>query len=497
MRFETPHSLCRAGIARGDITPPVGVYHRMWGAATHDRSTGVHRPLTATALALRPADGEELADEELVLLAIDHCLLWREEMDALLDRVSASAGIPRERLLVMFSHTHAAGLMGLERGELPGGNLIAPYLERLAETLAQLGRKARAEMRSALITYGRGSCQLAAHRDLWDAASGQWVCGFHPAGPADDTLVVARITEPAGRPLATVVNYACHPTTLAWQNTLISPDYVGAMREVVERVTEAPVVFIQGASGDLGPRRGYTGDLAIADANGRQLGHAVLATLESLPPPATRYEYAGPVVSGAIIGLWRDVPLSADDLQSKAGWRCRRWTVDLPYRPSLRSAAEVAAERELRQQEEQAARVAGNGSLATERRAQVEVLTRQLVRLRCLPPGPTYPFPIVLWQIGDAVWVAVESEHYQQLQVELRQRFANAKLTIVVATIVNGRLHTYLPPREIYGSGIYQETVALLAAGCLERLIEEIGDQIAAWQAVGHDGCTASQPETS
>jgi hypothetical protein len=127
----------------------------------------------------------------------------------------------------------------------------------------------------------------------------------------------------------------------------------------------------------------------------------------------------------------------------------------------------------------------------------VEVLTRQLVRLRCLPPGPTYPFRIVLWQIGDAVWVAVESEHYQQLQVELRQRFANAKLTIVVATIVNGRLHTYLPPREIYGSGIYQETVALLAAGCLERLIEEIGDQIAAWQAVGHDGCTASQPETS
>ena len=32
------------------------------------------------------------------------------------------------------------------------------------------------------------------------------------------------------------MNYACHPTTLAWQNTLISPDYVGAC-EVIERET--------------------------------------------------------------------------------------------------------------------------------------------------------------------------------------------------------------------------------------------------------------------
>ena len=48
--LDTPTSRCRLGVARCDITPPVGAYHRMWGAARHDRSTGVHRPLTATAL---------------------------------------------------------------------------------------------------------------------------------------------------------------------------------------------------------------------------------------------------------------------------------------------------------------------------------------------------------------------------------------------------------------------------------------------------------------
>ena len=51
-----PQTRCRAAIARCDITPPVGIYHRMWGAATHDRATGVHRPLLATLLWLEPEE---------------------------------------------------------------------------------------------------------------------------------------------------------------------------------------------------------------------------------------------------------------------------------------------------------------------------------------------------------------------------------------------------------------------------------------------------------
>ena len=54
---DIPQSRCRAAVARGDITPPVGIYHRMWGAATHERSTGVHKPLLATAAWFGPTDG--------------------------------------------------------------------------------------------------------------------------------------------------------------------------------------------------------------------------------------------------------------------------------------------------------------------------------------------------------------------------------------------------------------------------------------------------------
>src|SRR5262249_48322007 len=147
------------------------------------------------------------------------------------------------------------------------------------------------------------------------------------------------------RMLATLVNYACHPTTLAWENTLISPDFPGAMREVVEQATGAPCIFLQGASGDLGPVEGYVGDPAVADRNGRELGYAALAALEALPPPGTCFCYSGPVISGATLGAWSHVAMDADELRQKGRWRLRRWTVDLPYRPELRTPEPTLAER--------------------------------------------------------------------------------------------------------------------------------------------------------
>src|SRR5262245_16654225 len=140
---DTPQGVCRLGLARCDVTPPVGIYHRMWGAATHERATGVHRPLTATALVFQAADGPLTAATEQVLVAVDHCLLWAREMEALLQSVCATTGLAREQVAVVFSHTHAAGLMDLDRVGRPGGELIPPYLESLAGCIAGIIGEAR------------------------------------------------------------------------------------------------------------------------------------------------------------------------------------------------------------------------------------------------------------------------------------------------------------------------------------------------------------------
>src|SRR6185437_2224657 len=108
--------------------------------------------------------------------------------------------------------------MSRGRAGFPGGELIGPYLDSVAERLAELALQAMRQAQPATILYGRGRCDLAAHRDAGDERTGQFVCGLNPAGPADDMVLVARIVADGGGVLADVVNYACHPTTLAWGN---------------------------------------------------------------------------------------------------------------------------------------------------------------------------------------------------------------------------------------------------------------------------------------
>src|SRR5262249_26183723 len=158
-------------------------------------------------------------------------------------------------------------------------------------------------------------------------------------------------------------------------------DFPGAMREVIERDTSAPCVFLQGASGDLGPRDDYVGDPAIADRNGRQLGHAALSALATLPPPGTRFEYLGRVVSGATLGDWGHVPLPAAALQAKHRWRLCRWTIPIPYRADLPKRETTLADRARWHADEEGAQRAGDTAKARDYHAMVERMDRQLTRI--------------------------------------------------------------------------------------------------------------------
>lgn len=471
---KTPQSRCRASIARCDITPPVGIYHRMWGAALHDRATGVHRPLEATLLWLEPATPD--SGEPQIILALDHCILDAPELESIRQAVQSATGVAHENILVTLSHTHGSGWMSRTRSDLPGGEMLGPYLDELAIRMAELAVEACSKVAAATIVYGIGRCDLAAHRDYFDEDRQRFVCGFNPEGSADDTLVLARIVDDAGVNLATIVNYACHPTTLAWDNTLISPDWVGAMREVVEHAESSPTLFLQGASGELGPREGFVGDPEVADRNGRQVGYAALSALAAFPPPGTEYRYAGPVISGTAIGTWRHDSQTEETQLQQTRWCWKELIVELPYRHELPTLEQTTSEREHWLAEEARARADNDEKLVRDCRAQVEQRTRQLNRLNSLVPGKSYPLTVRLGILGDAIWVFVPGELYQIFQLTLRQRFAPR--CVIVATLTNNWVPGYIPPASLYGYEIYQEVIAATSPGCLETLIESISRQL-------------------
>ncbi len=471
---KTPQSRCRAAVARCDITPPVGIYHRMWGAAMHDRATGVHRPLEATLLWLEPESAS--AREARIIVSLDHCILDTAELHNIRELIATATGACFENILITVTHTHGSGWMSRTRSSLPGGELIGPYLDDLALRLADLARHAQPQVAAATIVYGTGRCALAAHRDFRDAHTGQYVCGYNPTGPADDTLLVARIADQSGSPLATLVNYACHPTTLAWENTLLSPDWPGAMREVVEKSEGCYCLFLQGASGDLGPREGYVGDTSVADRNGRQVGFAVLSTLQTLPAAGTEFRYTGPVLSGATLGTWKHVPQSTENLQVQFTWHWEHFTIELPYRHDLPTIEQTTTERDHWLAEESVARASGDEPQLRICRAQIEQRSRQLTRLNALAPGRSWPLPVEIAVLGDALWIFVPGELYQIFQLTLRTRFAPRP--VVVCTLTNDWQPGYIPPASSYGYNIYQEIIAATSPGCLETLIETIAREV-------------------
>ena len=471
---NTPQTRCLAGVARADITPPIGIYHRMWGAASHDRAEAVHRPLLATAMYLAPrlAKSSPNDSEPLIVIALDHCILDGAELMAMREAVRDATGVPVSDIHIALSHTHGSGLLSRSRSQLPGGELIGPYLDKLRHDMARLSLAAQQATEPATIVYGHGRCSLAAHRDFFDSQRGHYVCGFNPEGPADDTLLVGRITADSGRVLGVIVNYACHPTTLAWDNRAISPDWIGAMRETVEQQAGAPCLFLQGASGDLGPREGFVGDHAVAERNGREVGYAALSALEKLPPAGTRYAYAGPVLSGTWIGTWRHEPVDEAALGSQLAWESDFVLVDLPYRKDLPTLGRTHADRDRFQAEEREAQGRGDEAAALKFRAQIEQMTRQIARLETLPPGKAYPYPLRLSRLGNALWIFAPGELYQVFQTTLRKRLSPTP--VIISTVTDDWQPGYVPARDSYGKGIYQDVISPLAAGSLETLIEAV-----------------------
>src|SRR5687768_1442986 len=61
---------CRFGVAVRDVTPPVGIYARWWGATPHEQATGIHRPFTATVAVFTPLEGD---GPHQVMVGLDQC----------------------------------------------------------------------------------------------------------------------------------------------------------------------------------------------------------------------------------------------------------------------------------------------------------------------------------------------------------------------------------------------------------------------------------------
>jgi len=444
------------GYARRDVTGPIGIRNRNWGAATSDLAIGTHRPLETASLAIANEDRSEL----LLLVTWDNCVWSRvDDWYSMQSTVLKELGLTAEQFIINLSHTHSGVHTCRTDVDLPGGAGLPAYMDSVTGAVVAACREAMDQLQPGIIEWTTGHSEIAVNRDL--LVDGVPLVGFNPEEPADPTVLVGRLSAADGRAMATLVNYACHGTTLGPENLLLSPDYVGALRAKVEANTGAPCLFLQGASGDTSPREQYSRDVGLADRHGRAIGYAVLAALEALPPPATDLGFSRIVESGAPLAVWTP----------EVGPRARDLTmgtqlVELP----LRTLATV----------EELAREWGDipPQSRDERLRRVANLRDGYIDLDDRPDSVDHP----LWvaRIGDALLVAHPGEAYNWFQTELRRRFPDTP--VLVLGVSNGGGSVYLPDKRAYQRNAYQAWQTVLAEGALERLTDAASDALRAYQ---------------
>lgn len=446
--WREPMSALRCGVATRDITPPVGIMSGVWGAAKKFKSESVHIGLFLTVVAR-----EDSKSNKSFIVGVDLCVLGCAECaDDMLNRIAQGVGVNRDSILFSSSHTHACPIPCIHRAKpKEGSELIPEFRENIIKHTIEACLEAATKIEDVDITWGYGHCDLAVNRDL--PCGSHEIVAFNPDIIPDDTLTVGRISNRAGIIIATIANYACHPTTLAWENMAISPDYIGMARMMVEAATGAPMLFLQGASGELSPRNQYSGETELADKNGKILGHAILTTLAAMQSPGHGLKWQGVVQSGAPLGEWHEEPVRGSD-------EC--------VEVRLNAKVRVKELKSINQLREEWADI-DPGALE-ERISRAE-------RLRIgYESNAIVDHPIWVWQWGEAFFVAQPGEAYSFIQTEIRRR--NPDKIIFVANLTNAPGLFYLPIESAYNAPAYQAWQTLLAPGALNAVIDEADREI-------------------
>ena len=263
----------RVGVSRATfVLPrqiPLAGYSRRKGASSH----GVHDPVGVRALVLHDADSTP------ALISCDILIVDERLFDAVRARLLEHR-VPEELVLMLAAtHTHSGpGGYGTKFFEkLSMGHYDPRVFDALVDTITRAILTAYHATAPARVVV-RSAATRELIRNRMDPARGTdnelTVCAFYPAG--------------AQEPIAVIVNFAAHPTTLGADNRQLSADYPGVIvRELERRFPSATCLFVAGAVGDQAPVKHGEG-FEAAEWLGRTLTEQAVVLLRGATPQPPR-----------------------------------------------------------------------------------------------------------------------------------------------------------------------------------------------------------------
>lgn len=455
-----------AGASRADITPPVGIAQMNWGSQTHVEARAID-PAGMHVTALVLSDGEQ----RFAMVDID-----RLTVGGLEEAIPAAAqrtGIPEEHIRLGASHTHAGAIVAAEKG--PAGIDLSSYVALAERYRLQVIDKivgavveANAGLEPAHMHGGRGIGTININRRVRAKGQDPPAVGRNPEGFVDRELIVFRIDDAQGKPLAVLANFPCHGTVLAYENESISPDWPGMTRRTVEAsMPGALCLFFQGAAGDQGPVEGFTGDLGVAHRLGRILGHQIAAVAEQIETVRRLPRFEGFVESTAF--------------QAKQHWRVAgprdatlrfaSTTVDAPRRTY--SGSEIASMRSRLDRAKSGLAALGDSADPWKKHqagARVRRFGDLLAQWTAPVEGTPLQIEVQALRIGELAIVAMPGEPFAELGAAVRKSSPFA--FTMFCGYSDGVGGDYVPTADEYRHGGYEVERSPYNPGAAARVVE-------------------------
>lgn len=239
----------RAAVVKVDITPSDSQYLLGYGER---KSTGIHDRIYHKIVALD--DGKT----QFFIISSDICLYSPSEYDKVVGQLQKRYGINPLNVWWAVTHTHSApevgvpGIYGIYMGNRVQHQFDVNYMMMVEQKLIDGVLEARKNLEPARLGVGWGFSQANINRRAIDV-DGKATIGLNPDGAVDRRIGILRIDKNDGSPLALIANYPIHGTVLGSENLEISGDAPGIVSEYVEEKIGAPVLFVNGAAGNMAP----------------------------------------------------------------------------------------------------------------------------------------------------------------------------------------------------------------------------------------------------
>lgn len=404
LSFERESEFWKIGVSQIKITPGESIW--MGGYALRDHAAeGKLTDLWAKAIAFEDNEGKRS-----LLVTADIARFPKFVSDSIRNRLRASLGLEKAQIILNSSHTHTGPEMDVRHFYYrinPGEReKIKEYAVFLQNQIVKAAEDAFGKMEPGLLFSGIGTARFAVNRRNNTEAS---VKNAHELnGPFDHAVPVIKAVNAAGKTIAIIFGYSCHPTVLSDYNW--SGDYPAfAQLELESNYPGAVAMFFQGAGGDQNPlpRR----SVSLAKKYGGELALAVQGVLEEKMNP----------VPPSLATAYSEIPLYFENAP-----------------PSLEELSKIIRD---------TGDTVANGLWIINK---AKVLEAELLKKGSLMNS--YPYPVQVWKLGTLPLFVLGGEIVVDYSIKIKRLFGHEVFVLGYSNDVM----EYIPSKRVLLEGGYE-----------------------------------------